>query len=863
MNGKRIFSIMVLVLITAVITLIPLLSIQAAPPHHTSITSDITWDSNKTITTDVVVQNGATLTIKNGVTITADGTQLDPAPYSDGLSPKLEIIVENGGTLIVDEAVLTATGVDVWYGVVFLEGSSGTVTNSTLLYGTVGITIQDASPSITGNTITQFVGEDAIVAGENGKDVIGIAISGTTTSQIQGNSISYLTGGNGKKGVDGAAGINDNAGEDGANGGKGGNAIGISVSGASAEPTISSNSINYLTGGIGNKGGNGGNGADDITSGYGRNGGDGGDGGSGGNITGIAIYDAGKECIVASNIITGSNTGGNAAPGGDGGKGGDGADGTLSETYGGEGGPGGLGGDGGVGGTANAILLSNTSAVVKENSIGGSLTGGTVVMSWASGNGNSGGKGGNGFSAASGDTDGGNGLSGGGGGHGGDGVRGGYAIGILGINVGSTDIRHNDIRAVIMGGQGAAGGNGSAGGAGGNGGDASGNGNGGSAGAGYGGSGGSGGYNGSGGDAFGIWIRNSGGGREMANMNAGVPTIARNTITTVYGGKAATGSGQGDDGGKGGNGGDAPGNGNGGDAGDGGEGGMGSRPESGGSANAYGILIDRSAHVENNLVYDVKGGDPADGGSGGNGGNGGLPGTAHGSGSNGADSSGGDGGDGPKGGTGGKSRGVTLTAYMFTDTNITLTNNTISAINGNDTVSSGGTGGAFGAGSGSYGSAGASGGAGDQGVVYGLSMEGDPSMANMYIVNNIIAAFGTATTEQYGIFVENPITPTLDYNLVYGWNLLNSNSANYKNVSAAAHDVNADPRFTNAAQGEYSLLNVSPAINAGTSSYAGLTYPTDDIDGNGRPPGSKYDIGAHEYGAVPIPRKVYLPIIIK
>ena len=324
MNSKRMFSIVVVVLITAVLTLIPHLSTQAAD----SITGNVTWSSDQTITSDVVVPNGATLTIESGVTVTAEGT--DPSPYTNGLSPKIEIIVENGGTLIIDEAVLTATGVDVWYGIVFLASSSGTVTNATLLYGTVGITIHDASPSITETTITQFVGENAVTSGGNGQDVIGIVISGTTTSQLQGNTISYLPGGDGKEGSNGNDGVNDKAGEDGANGGRGGHAIGISVKGTTAKPILSHNTIEYLTGGIGNTGGYGGNGADDAGSGYGRNGGEGGNGGNGGDIVGIAIYDAGTECIAEFNIITGRNKGGYAAPGGDSGKGGDGADGTIT-----------------------------------------------------------------------------------------------------------------------------------------------------------------------------------------------------------------------------------------------------------------------------------------------------------------------------------------------------------------------------------------------------------------------------------------------------------------------------------------------------------------------------------------------------
>ena len=62
-----------------------------------------------------------------------------------------------------------------------------------------------------------------------------------------------------------------------------------------------------------------------------------------------------------------------------------------------------------------------------------------------------------------------------------------------------------------------------------------------------------------------------------------------------------------------------------------------------------------------------------------------------------------------------------------------------------------------------------------------------------------------------------------------------------------SNNLTTNPNFVNPSGGDFHLQSSSPAINAG------LTLPDVpcDFDGNGRPAGSAYDIGAYEYGGSP------------
>jgi parallel beta-helix repeat protein len=62
-----------------------------------------------------------------------------------------------------------------------------------------------------------------------------------------------------------------------------------------------------------------------------------------------------------------------------------------------------------------------------------------------------------------------------------------------------------------------------------------------------------------------------------------------------------------------------------------------------------------------------------------------------------------------------------------------------------------------------------------------------------------------------------------------------------------SHNLTTDPKFVNASGGNFRLQSGSPAINAGVT----LPDVACDFDGNGRPAGPAYDMGAYEYGGTP------------
>jgi hypothetical protein len=69
-----------------------------------------------------------------------------------------------------------------------------------------------------------------------------------------------------------------------------------------------------------------------------------------------------------------------------------------------------------------------------------------------------------------------------------------------------------------------------------------------------------------------------------------------------------------------------------------------------------------------------------------------------------------------------------------------------------------------------------------------------------------------------------------------------------------ANNISQDPRFVDAANGDYRLRSDSPSIDSGTA----VDAPDHDVLGTARPQGNGLDMGAYEMSYP----KVYLPSIL-
>jgi Right handed beta helix region/Protein of unknown function (DUF1565) len=130
-------------------------------------------------------------------------------------------------------------------------------------------------------------------------------------------------------------------------------------------------------------------------------------------------------------------------------------------------------------------------------------------------------------------------------------------------------------------------------------------------------------------------------------------------------------------------------------------------------------------------------------------------------------------------------------------------------------------------------------GGGDSGLTTGAN--------NTAVFNNIFV-----NNRNYGMTQQGTYGPsnTFKNNLIYG----NGLGAVYQLTDSGR--ITANPAFVNynpTGTGDYHLQSGSPAIDAGVSSAtAGITNgvaPIDDFDGNSRPMGAAWDIGAYEWGS--------------
>ena len=146
---------------------------------------------------------------------------------------------------------------------------------------------------------------------------------------------------------------------------------------------------------------------------------------------------------------------------------------------------------------------------------------------------------------------------------------------------------------------------------------------------------------------------------------------------------------------------------------------------------------------------------------------------------------------------------------------------------------------------------------------------------SVYLYNNIFYQIGAAGTNMIGVagrngtnsFFKNnifysrpgqtfvvmdasgPTNFTSDYDLYYdpdGTTTLPSGSG-----ITVTNARTGDPLFVNPSAGDFTLQSSSPAIDAGTSSVSAIVSV--DYNGNPRPMGTGYDIGAYEYNGPAVP----------
>ncbi|GJL50486.1 MAG: hypothetical protein NPIRA01_17130 [Nitrospirales bacterium] len=117
--------------------------------------------------------------------------------------------------------------------------------------------------------------------------------------------------------------------------------------------------------------------------------------------------------------------------------------------------------------------------------------------------------------------------------------------------------------------------------------------------------------------------------------------------------------------------------------------------------------------------------------------------------------------------------------------------------------------------------------------IYGIYV-GKATNTSSRVENNTAYNNGT-----YGIFVGGAVPNATVKN-----NIARSNGTNFGlNGASSSHNMESNPQFVNAGAKNFRLNAGSPAINAGTT----ISGINSDHDGNSRPQGGSFDIGAYEF----------------
>lgn len=119
---------------------------------------------------------------------------------------------------------------------------------------------------------------------------------------------------------------------------------------------------------------------------------------------------------------------------------------------------------------------------------------------------------------------------------------------------------------------------------------------------------------------------------------------------------------------------------------------------------------------------------------------------------------------------------------------------------------------------------------------YGIYV-GFSTTNNSYVENNTVY-----NNSEYGIFIGDDTTNTNVINNIAYLNKVENISLQKQTGTTLSHNLITDPKFKNSQTKDFRLMAESPAIDKGYS----LDFFSDDFEGQTRPQGTAYDIGAFE-----------------